>query len=100
LAVIRDGRVVATGSPAQLVAQHDDQVTITFTVRGTLPPLDRVPGVASVQRHGASVEVRGESVIVARVGRALSEAGIEPPDIVVARPGLEDVYLRLVGREE
>jgi ABC-2 type transport system ATP-binding protein len=100
VAVIRDGRVVATGSPAQLVAQHDDEVTITFTARGPLPPLDHLPGVASVQRHGSSVEVRGESEIVARVGRALSEAGIEPPDIVVARPGLEDVYLRLVGRGE
>jgi ABC-2 type transport system ATP-binding protein len=100
VAVIRDGRVVATGSPAQLVAQHDDEVTITFTVNGTLPPLDRVPGVASVHLHGPSVVVRGKSVIVARVGRALSESGIEPPDIMVARPSLEDVYLRLVGRGE
>ena len=44
--------------------------------------------------------VRGESAIVARVGRALSEAGIEPADMAVVRPDLEDVYLRLVGREE
>jgi hypothetical protein len=34
------------------------------------------------------------------VGRALSEAGIEPEDIVVERPTLEDVYLQLVGKPE
>jgi hypothetical protein len=52
-----------------------------------------------VRRRGISVTVRGESAIVARVGRALSEAGIEPTDMAVARPGLEDVYLQLVGHE-
>jgi hypothetical protein len=34
------------------------------------------------------------------VGWALSEGGIEPADMVVVRPGLEEVYLRLVGRED
>jgi ABC-2 type transport system ATP-binding protein len=100
LAVIREGRVVAAGTPAHLVAEHSGEVTITFTARGGIPALDAIPGVASVQLLGTSVVVRGESVIVARVGRALSEAGLEPTDIAVARPGLEDVYLRLVGREE
>jgi ABC-2 type transport system ATP-binding protein len=100
LAVIREGRVVAAGTPAHLVAEHSGEVTITFTARGGIPALEAIPGVASVQLLGTSVVVRGESVIVARVGRALSEAGLEPTDIAVVRPGLEDVYLRLVGREE
>ena len=100
LAVIREGRVVATGTPGQLVAEHSGEVAITFSAPGSIPALDVIPGVVSVQRRGTSVVVRGESVIVTRVGRVLSEAGIEPTDMAVVRPGLEDVYLRLVGREE
>jgi ABC-2 type transport system ATP-binding protein len=100
LAVIREGRVVAGGTPAQLIAEHSGEVTITFSAPGSIPALDALPGVVSVQHRGTSVVVRGESAIVVRVGRALSEAGIEPTDMAVIRPGLEDVYLRLVGREE
>jgi ABC-2 type transport system ATP-binding protein len=100
LAVIRDGRVVAAGTPSQLVAEHSGEVTIRFSAPNPVPALDAIPGVAGVQRRGTTTVVRGDSVIVTRVGRALSEAGIEPTDMSVARPGLEDVYLRLVGREE
>ena len=100
LAVIREGRIVAAGTPAQLVAEHSGEVLIRFTAPDGIPALDAIPGVVSVQRRGTSVVVRGESVIVARVGWALSEGGIEPADMVVVRPGLEEVYLRLVGRED
>lgn len=75
-------------------------MTVSFSHAGDLPALDRLPGVVEVQRRGKSVTVRGESAIVARVGRALSEAGIEPADMSVARPDLEDVYLKLVGHGE
>jgi ABC-2 type transport system ATP-binding protein len=100
LAVIQEGRVVAAGTPAQLIAEHSGEVTVTFSSARVVDGLDAIPGVVSVRRRGVSTVVRGESVIVARVGRVLSEAGIEPTDMAVVRPRLEDVYLRLVGREE
>jgi ABC-2 type transport system ATP-binding protein len=100
LAVIQEGRVVAAGTPAQLIAEHSGEVTVTFSLARVVDGLDAIPGVVSVRRRGVSTVVRGESVIVARVGRVLSEAGIEPTDMAVVRPRLEDVYLRLVGREE
>ncbi len=99
LAVVQGGRVVASGTPSQLVAAHSDGVTVRFSTSEPVGFLDRVPGVGSVQRRGDTVTVRGEPAIVARVGRALSEAGIEPDDMDVVRPTLEDVYLRLVGEE-
>ncbi len=99
LAVIQSGRVVATGTPGQLVAAHSRSVTVRFSATGNVDFLERIPGVESVERRGHAVAVHGESPIAARVGRALSEAGIEPADMDVLRPTLEDVYLRLVGAE-
>jgi len=99
LAVIQGGRVVAAGTPGQLVAAHGGEVTVRFSAPAPVEFLQRVPGVSSVARHGDAVSVRGEPTIVARVGRALSEAGIEPADMDVGRPSLEDVYLHLVGAE-
>jgi ABC-2 type transport system ATP-binding protein len=100
VAIIKSGEVVAMGTPATLVAEHSGDVTVTFSQEGELPALDQLPGVVEVRRRGVNVTVRGQSAIVARVGRALSEAGIEPADMAVTRPDLEDVYLRLVGHGE
>lgn len=100
LAVIQRGHVVASGSPGQLVSAHSTEVSVRFSTPEAVDFLGRVPGVTSVDVRAASVTVRGEPAIVARVGRALSEAGIEPEDMDVVRPTLEDVYLRLVGQEE
>lgn len=99
LVVIQSGRVVASGTPGQLVAANSDEVSVRFSTTERVEFLDRVPGVRSIGRRGDSVVVRGEPAIVARVGRALSEVGIEPDDMDVVRPTLEDVYLRLVGEE-
>jgi ABC-2 type transport system ATP-binding protein len=99
LALIRGGRVIASGTPGQLVSAHSDGVIVRFSTPEPVHFLDRVAGVGSVQRRGDAVTVRGDPVIVVRVGRAPSEAGIEPVDMDVVRPTLEDVYLRLVGQE-
>jgi ABC-2 type transport system ATP-binding protein len=100
LAVIQRGHVVASGSPGQLVSAHSTEVSVRFSTSEAVDFLGGVPGVTSVAVHAGSVTVHGEPAIVARVGRALSEAGIEPEDMDVVRPSLEDVYLRLVGQEE
>jgi ABC-2 type transport system ATP-binding protein len=98
LAVVNEGRIVATGTPGQLIAEHTREVTVRFSAPGDVNFLRGVAGVESVDRRGHSVTVRGEPVIVARVGRSLSEAGVEPVDMAVVRPALEDVYLHLVGQ--
>jgi ABC-2 type transport system ATP-binding protein len=100
LAVVNAGRVVASGTPSQLVAAHSAEVTVRFSTPEPVDSLASVAGVASVERRGDAVTVRGRPDIVARIGRALSEAGVEPDDMDVVRPSLEDVYLRLVEQED
>jgi ABC-2 type transport system ATP-binding protein len=100
LAVINRGRVVASGTPAELVAGSSDGVTVTFTAGGVdVSYLRSLPGVRQVEMHGARVRLRGEPTVTPHVGKALVDHGLVPPDMEVTRPSLEDVYLRLVAGE-
>ena len=101
LAVVNHGRVVAAGTPGDLVANHQDGVTVRFTARGADTGfLAGVPGVRDVETEGGQVLVRGAPTIVPHVGKALVDHGLAPDDMDVVRPTLEDVYLRLVDGDE
>ena len=100
LAVVAAGRVVATGTPAELVTTNSDGVTVTFTAAGAdVGFLDAVPGVRRVEVVGGQVSVHGGPEVPPHVGKALVDRGITPVDMDVVRPSLEDVYLRLVDEE-
>ncbi len=96
LAVVNHGSVIASGSPAELVASRQETVGVRFTADVAVDFLRRVPGVRSIESHGGVTYIRGEPTIVPLIGKALVEHGIVPPDMDVIRPSLEDVYLDLV----
>jgi ABC-2 type transport system ATP-binding protein len=97
IAVVARGRVVAEGTPAELVRRHQDSVTVRFTAPPHIvPTLRALPGVRETRDHGTTVQVVGEPSIVPLVGKALIDSGVHPDDMQVVRPTLEDVYLRLV----
>ena len=82
LAILREGRIVATGSPVELLAT-DGAVEIRY------------------RRDGEAVVVRTDdptSVLHELTGQALSE-GFELEALEVRRPTLEDVYLELTREE-
>ena len=100
LAVINKGVLVASGTPAELVAGSSDGVTVTFTAGGAdVSYLGSLPGVRRVETQGARVRLYGEPSVTPHVGKALVDHGLVPPDMDVRRPSLEDVYLGLVGQE-
>ena len=101
LAVVAAGRVVATGTPAELVAADSDGVTVTFTAAGAdVGFLDAVPGVRRVRGGGRpGRRCTATPQVPPHVGKALVDRGITPDDMDVVRPSLEDVYLRLVDGE-
>lgn len=98
VAVLVSGRAVATGTPGELVAGE-----VAGRVRFTLPAgigVDEIPLVGAVAEGTAVVvptvdPVRDLGVLTVWAG----ERGIALPDLTVARPTLEDVYLRLTGAE-
>ncbi|GAA3167410.1 ABC transporter ATP-binding protein [Blastococcus jejuensis] len=97
LVVLRDGAVVATGTPAELVHRHGGGLTASFSSDLPLPVFAELPGVRDVRRHGTTVEVTGEPAVVLRIGHLLVPTGHVPADLLVRQATLEDAYIRLVG---
>jgi ABC-2 type transport system ATP-binding protein len=100
LVVVSRGRVVATGTPAELIAAHDGGVVVRFSAPprtdvGFLHGIDGVRGLT--QEPDGSVRVEGSGPLAARVGHALVEHRLEPPDLRADLPTLEDAYLALTA---
>jgi len=109
VAVLDDGRVVASGTTADLVQAHAPRRTVRFTVDPALDgaalraELNALVGVASVATDpGGRVRVEGTGAVLARVAHRLVEDGLVPEDLTVDTPTLEDAYLALTDhrREE
>jgi ABC-2 type transport system ATP-binding protein len=96
---MRDGRVLDSGAPADLVDRHGRWATVRFsspraeTLAGELRRLD---GVARVDRVGDLVEVYGDRQMIAHVGEVLVRSGPVPADLSVRIPTLEDALVGLL----
>jgi ABC-2 type transport system ATP-binding protein len=98
LAIVDAGRVIALDTPAGIVELAAADARVLFTAEGDFEWLSEVEGVDEVARSGTRVEVRGSGPVLARVAAALVARGIEPTDLRVERPTLEDAFLALTGR--
>ena len=98
--VMRDGRVLDSGAPADLVDRHAGTATIRFSMPDApallLDQVRRLDGVLGVERAGARVTVRGARPVIAHVGAALVRWGSVPADLSVHVPTLEDALLGLL----
>lgn len=99
VAVVDQGRVVATDSPQGLIATYGGDSVVTFGApeREDLSFLERVPHVRRIARRGTRAEVSGDGPVLALVAAALVEHGLVPIDLRVSQASLEDVFLSLTG---
>ena len=95
VAVIHRKTVIATGSPAELVARVRGGGEVTFTADEDVSFLENVGGVRQVTRDGHRVRVAGTGPLLAYVAAALVGRGIAPDDLEASRPSLEDAFLDL-----
>ena len=99
LVVMDQAKIVAEGSPRQLIAEHATREVLELRFPNGTDTLD----VAALERIGDRYERLAERVIVgcengeAAHARAL-DGGLEPESWLVRRSSLEDVFLRLTGR--
>jgi ABC-2 type transport system ATP-binding protein len=102
--LLRDGRLVAVGTPEALVDEHGGPARL---VVGTGDEAATDAGATAVRDAGFDVE-RGEGELVlegvtprelGRAVAALDEADVAFESLTWTEPNLEDVYLRLTGEE-
>ena len=93
--IIRDGRLIAQGLVAELMAGG------TAAVRVRTPQAEQLR--AALAARGVSTELDGPDQVVAHdvgtevVGRAVAEAGVVVYEMSAQRPDLEDAFLALTG---
>ena len=105
LAIVDRGRVVAAGPPDELKGElHGDAVHLELASDTAQDPvlaaLARVPGVREARIEGTSLSARADKGATAlpAVLTALEGAGVTVRAATLARPSLDDVYLRYSGR--
>jgi ABC-2 type transport system ATP-binding protein len=106
VAVIDHGKVIALGTPRELVASLGAEHVIEFAVADTASAaiddraLRALPTVEEVARDGAAwrLTVREVHRAVPALLAALSERGVEPTQLTTHHATLEDVFMSLTGR--
>ena len=108
LAIVDRGRVVTSGTPDELKGElRGDVVQVELPGSGVGADaslvrrvLDGLPAVRDVVIAGRDVSARSDdgAAAVPVVLAGLQRAGVNATSVAVARPSLDDVYLRHTGR--
>jgi ABC-2 type transport system ATP-binding protein len=104
LAIVDRGRIVAHGSPAELKSElRGDTVRVELvesTNGNAVAALEPLPGISELVLDGRLLRARvdnGAAAIPSMI-TALERGGLRVASAMVARPSLDDVYLRHAGR--
>jgi lipooligosaccharide transport system ATP-binding protein len=100
LVIMDEGRIVAQGSPRQLIDRHSTRevVELRFAV-----PEQQDAAVPRLDGLGARLEPVADRVLIYTdhgddTAAAVYERGLHPESVLVRRGSLEDVFLLLTGR--
>jgi len=100
VAIIEHGRVIETGTPAELVARHCSERRVVFTSSdaGVAERIGTFRGVRSATTHGFTHTLQGEGDdFVTEVIRGIALEGIPVTGFRTEVPTLEEVFLKLTG---
>jgi len=105
VAVVDHGKVIALGSPAELIARLGGEHVVEFAVNHREPPLEpeRLAGLASVEsvrrdRDGFLLTVAAPHVAIPGLLERLAGWGYELSRLTTRHASLEDVFVTLTGR--
>ena len=97
--VLAGGRLIAEGTPAQLMATAPS-TTISFELPAGVSAHDlAVPAHARVEAGVVRLETEQPTVVLAAITAAAVDRRVELGGLSVTRPSLEDVFLQLGGDE-
>ena len=99
VAIIHRGRIIALGTPAEIIAAHGRPTRLTLEAAPPLAEhLTRTLGVAARAEDGRVDVELGSPRDALRVLDAAASSGIPWTSFATRRDTLEDVFVRMVGR--
>jgi ABC-2 type transport system ATP-binding protein len=104
LAIVDRGRIVTEGTPDQLKSElrgDTVQVELVESSKGNaLAAMKSLPGLSGLSVDGRLLRARAENgaAAVPSLIATLEQRGLRVASATVARPSLDDVYLRYAGR--
>jgi ABC-2 type transport system ATP-binding protein len=103
VAIVDHGKVIALGTPAELVGRLHATSVIEFTSEPAIPldTLRALPGVSEARPHGDAFSLAARSLAesVPALLAAVDAAGAKLVALSTHRPTLEDVFVSLTGRD-
>jgi ABC-2 type transport system ATP-binding protein len=102
IAVMRAGEIIAAGTPTEIGGRAEAPSEIRFTLPAGVPPAQLPSLAAEVTWDGCEVLVVARDAVETanRISGWALEHAHELRGFSVARPSLEDIYLRLTGGAE
>lgn len=101
VAVVDHGRVIALGSPRQLIEANFQEIALELTQSSWgMGQLDNLPGVSRVEEKGDVVTLytTSASQTIAALINLTGESGLPLGNVTMRQATLEDVFLKLTGR--
>jgi ABC-2 type transport system ATP-binding protein len=102
IAIMDNGRIVADGSPAELIGRSQSPARVIVRTAPCLAStvVDALPGViqAAQSERGWILETRAPTRVLAELVRRIDEAGVRLLEVELRGPSLEDVFIELTGR--
>ena len=96
--LVRDGELVAVGSPDELIREHGGESTLVVETDSPTHATDALDGSYAVSTTADGIVVVGVAPRdIGGVATALDEAGVDYGSLAWSEPSLEDVYLSLTG---
>jgi ABC-2 type transport system ATP-binding protein len=104
VAIVDHGRIIALGTPRELIASLGAEHVVEFGVDGgttvDVAAFCRLPGVTAARADGGSVRLRVTEphVVVPALLAELAREGLKPASLAVHQATLEDVFMAHTGR--
>jgi ABC-2 type transport system ATP-binding protein len=102
VAIMDHGRVIALGTPAELISSLGAEHVVEFSIEGTLEfgGVERLPSVRQARREAAGVAlIVGEPhIAVPALLAELARQGVELQRLTTHHATLEDVFVSMTGR--
>ena len=98
LVVMDHGRIVAEGSPWQLIESYSTREVVEVRFEDERPQNGALNGVARARRGAARPRPPLHATTATRPRRRSPSAGLPPHSTLIRRSTLEDVFLHLTGR--